>query len=76
MEVSEFYELWEALSESMTTKDKIPTMESYLTFLYENDLCDIVELSDYAESQDEDEDFIKEIKYFIRDNDLEEEEDY
>lgn len=76
MDASDFYELWEVISQSMTTKDKTTVTSLYIDHLYENDLCDIIDLKEYAEEQDEDEEFIKELKYFVRNNDLEDEEDY
>ena len=72
MDAEEIYNLWEKLSEFISSKDKEEALDVFLTQIYETDACEINELIDVANEFDDDF-FIKTGKQFIREYGLDEE---
>lgn len=70
MTAEEYLRLWQILSNYINQKEQPLAIEEFLNHLYDSDACDICELRDYAEEEDN-ELFVKCIKRFIKENDLE-----
>lgn len=72
MSSEEFWRLWQIMSNYINNKEQPAAIEEFLNHLYECEACEISELKSYADEED-DEVFIKCIKRFIKENELEDE---
>lgn len=70
MNSEDYWRLWQIMSNYISNKEQTLAIEEYLNHLYECEACDIKELKSYAEEED-DEIFVKCIKRFIKENELE-----
>lgn len=72
MEEEQLYNIWQIFSTYISNKDLTSAIEDFLNYLYEYEICDINELKAHAEDWDEetDEVFLKCIKRFIKENEL------
>lgn len=73
MNTEDLWQLWCIMSEFIPNKEKESAVEEYLNYVYDLDCCDIFELRDMADDE-EDTLFSKIASRFIKENELYEDE--
>lgn len=74
MTVEQIYHITILMLEYINNKERESALFALLDLVYENDLCDIVELKDYAESEENDW-VCRKITSYIKQNGLDDDED-
>lgn len=73
MDTEQIWNLWLVLHDFMNKKQEEEAIEEFLNFLYENDAVNFEDLRDMAEEEEETL-FVKILKRFIKENEIEEDE--